>query len=186
MFISFDVQLARFALRGVPASVVKWMAIDLIQRGYESPELDDLAWEPLGRDSAVKFAAAAKSIGLTIPSRAEAESILLRHHITRVTASEMETATGDSVPPAPADTEAADVVLDLGALLRDLGAPSNKDGCDLRALFTACQIYEQLTRAPDSDAVYQGLHGAAALTALRRDLREMGLAWLGKESTTFC
>ena len=44
--------------------------------GFAAPELDELAWEPAGRDAARLFLAAAQRIGLTLPTREEAAALL--------------------------------------------------------------------------------------------------------------
>jgi hypothetical protein len=170
MTLPFHIQLAWYALRGCPSSILKWMAIDLINRGFEAPELDELAWEPAGRQAEALFATAAKRIGLAVPTRDEAIAILLRYYIDRM-----------SKPEFDALAELQEM---MSEVCRGWEMKAYTQAHDVAAFVTANQAHEGLMKTAEGgdSASYNGLTGDAALAALGEEVRKIAEEWLGRHA----
>src|SRR4051812_16306875 len=78
--------LARAAINPMRSQELQALAIRLIEAGFETPELHDLAWDSVlnTAEAQALFEAALPKIGWRLPSRREAVSILLHHYCTLI------------------------------------------------------------------------------------------------------
>ena len=88
----FPVLLARRVLTTITGGELQRIAIGLIERGYDHPQLHDLAWEPVTTraEAEWQFDSAAGALGLSLPSRSQAVELLVHHHASRISAGQCE------------------------------------------------------------------------------------------------
>jgi hypothetical protein len=162
--------IARRVLTTVTGGELQDIAIGLVERGYDCPELHELAWEPVtARGEAEHLLDVAISrVGLRFPSRADAVAMLLHHYAVAIVSGVYNPEQGlsfmmrDVYWPEVSNHAASEYVGDTHDMQHFVGAYWNYD--DLR----------------DSPGVvgYAGLYGAAAFRALDEEVRRIAGDWL--------
>jgi hypothetical protein len=166
----FDVQLARRVLLHFSATEFQRLAILLIESGYEASELHELAWEPFSsmHESQSLFDAAARRIGLALPTRQEAVQILLYHYATRITGG--ESTPHDELHRLMKEVYCTEVSIHQSSVF--VG-----DSYDMQHFIGAYWSYEDMMDSPNVIG-FNGLYGDAAIKAFDEHVRRTAAEWL--------
>ena len=167
---SFPVLLARSVLEYLPGVLLQRIAITLLERGYDCPELHELAWDPVitTREAIPLLNEAVTALELRLPSQTEAVAILVHHYISEIASGRCSPEEGlnrimrNSWRPEPLWSTASD--------------PAG-DCYDTQEFINAYYRYDNLTFDPDSFH-YQNNYGDAAFLALDKHVKELAAAWL--------
>ncbi|MCF7789183.1 MAG: hypothetical protein K9N47_23870 [Prosthecobacter sp.] len=168
--LPLPVILARRVMTGVSVKELQGIAVSWIESGHDFPALHELAWDPVlsWRDADFLFDAVASTVGLSLPSRAEASEILVYYHIRRI-------AQGHCTPEGG-----------LAGIMRDAYWPelSKKtslvyvgDADGLEHFIGAYWGYDDLRDSPDVVG-YDGLYGEEAVQAFDMHVRNLAAEWL--------
>lgn len=148
------------------------MAIHLIEQGFDCSDLHELAWEPVFTrvEAEQLFDAAAKSLGLAMPTRAQAVESILHFYATQIV--ERRSLPHDG----------------LGQMMRHAYWPEVSqhqssvyvgDGYDMQDFIGSYYSYGDLMESPNVVG-FNGLYGDAALRAFDEHVIAEARRWLDR------